>query len=407
MMKVKVLEKESGMYKKILSFTLSIILFFSFSIPVYGAKSNEPKVEAQAAILIEADTGRILWEKNAHEPKAMASTTKIMTCILALESGMLDDVVTVSKRAARAPEVKLRLKAGEKQRLEDLLYALMMKSSNDAAVAIAEHISGSVEAFCEKMTQKARELGAKNTVFKTPNGLDANGHQSTAYDLALITRYAMKNPKFVEIINTKQITIPQEGNYRSYYLSNTNRFLNEYPGANGVKTGYTGKAGYCFVGAAKQNGMQLISVVLASGWGARGKEQKWVDTKRLMNYGFKYYKKVCLLEKNKLLKTIPVERAKETSVSLYSGKDIFTTLNEEERSKVQIKIDAPQSVEAPITKGQKLGTVQVSIGNELIGTVPLVADRNIERHDFPTSLKKVLNNWLKLTKYGIIIGEKE
>ncbi|NLK97946.1 D-alanyl-D-alanine carboxypeptidase family protein [Defluviitalea saccharophila] len=395
------------MYKKILSFTLSIILFFSFSIPVYGAKSNEPKVEAQAAILIEADTGRILWEKNAHEPKAMASTTKIMTCILALESGMLDDVVTVSKRAARAPEVKLRLKAGEKQRLEDLLYALMMKSSNDAAVAIAEHISGSVEAFCEKMTQKARELGAKNTVFKTPNGLDANGHQSTAYDLALITRYAMKNPKFVEIINTKQITIPQEGNYRSYYLSNTNRFLNEYPGANGVKTGYTGKAGYCFVGAAKQNGMQLISVVLASGWGARGKEQKWVDTKRLMNYGFKYYKKVCLLEKNKLLKTIPVERAKETSVSLYSGKDIFTTLNEEERSKVQIKIDAPQSVEAPITKGQKLGTVQVSIGNELIGTVPLVADRNIERHDFPTSLKKVLNNWLKLTKYGIIIGEKE
>lgn len=407
MMKVKVLEKESGMYKKILSFTLSIILFFSFSIPVYGAKSNEPKVEAQAAILIEADTGRILWEKNAHEPKAMASTTKIMTCILALESGMLDDVVTVSKRAARAPEVKLRLKAGEKQRLEDLLYALMMKSSNDAAVAIAEHISGSVEAFCEKMTQKARELGAKNTVFKTPNGLDANGHQSTAYDLALITRYAMKNPKFVEIINTKQITIPQEGNYRSYYLSNTNRFLNEYPGANGVKTGYTGKAGYCFVGAAKQNGMQLISVVLASGWGARGKEQKWVDTKRLMNYGFKYYKKVCLLEKNKLLKTILVERAKETSVSLYSGKDIFTTLNEEERSKVQIKIDAPQSVEAPITKGQKLGTVQVSIGNELIGTVPLVADRNIERHDFPTSLKKVLNNWLKLTKYGIIIGEKE
>ena len=146
MMKVKALEK-SWVCIKILSFTLSIILFFSFH-PVYGAKAMSLK--GQAAILIEADTGRILWEKNAHEPKAMASTTKIMTCILALESGMLDDVVTVSKRAARAPEVKLRLKAGEKQRLEDLLYALMMKSSNDAAVAIAEHISGSVEAFCEK-----------------------------------------------------------------------------------------------------------------------------------------------------------------------------------------------------------------------------------------------------------------
>lgn len=407
MMKVEVLEKESGMYKKILIFTLFIILFFTFAFPVYGAANNEPKVEAQAAILIEADTGRILWEKNAHEPKAMASTTKIMTCILALESGKLDDVVTVSQRAARAPEVKLRLKVGEKQRLEDLLYALMMKSSNDVAVAIAEHLSGSVEAFCEKMTQKARELGAKNTVFKTPNGLDANGHQSTAYDLALITRYAMKNPKFVEIINTKQITIPKEGNYRSYYLSNTNRFLNEYPGANGVKTGYTGKAGYCFVGAAKQNGMQLISVVLASGWGARGKEQKWIDTKRLMNYGFQNYKKICLLEKNKLLKTIPVERAKETSVSLYTDKTIVSVLSEEEKSKVQIKIDVPQSVEAPVTQGEEIGTAKVLLGNEIIGTVPLVADRNIERHDFPTSIKKVLNNWLRLTKYGIIIGEKE
>ncbi|HHW67879.1 D-alanyl-D-alanine carboxypeptidase [Defluviitalea raffinosedens] len=386
---------------------ISVILLLIFASPAYGAESNEPKVEAQSAILIEADTGRILWEKNAHEPRPMASTTKIMTCILALESGMLDDIVTVSKRAALAPEVKLRLKAGEKQRLEDLLYALMMKSSNDAAVAIAEHISGSVEAFCEKMTQKAKELGAKNTVFRTPNGLDADGHQSTAYDLALITRYAMKNPKFVEIINTRQITIPKEGNFRSYYLSNANRFLYEYPGANGVKTGYTGKAGYCFVGAANQNGMQLISVVLASGWGSRGKEQKWVDTKRIMNYGFQNYKKVCLLEKNKLLKTIPVERAKETSVSLYSDKTIVSVLNEEEKSKVQIKIDVPQSVEAPVTKGQEIGRAKVILGDEILGTVSLVADRDIERHDFPACIKKVLNNWLRLTKYGIIIGEKE
>lgn len=396
------------MIKKFLSFTITFCLLITiWGFPIYGATSNEPKVDAQSAILIEADSGRILWEKNAYEPKAMASTTKIMTCIIAIESGKLRDEVIVSKRAARAPEVKLRLKVGEKQILEDLLYALMMKSSNDVAVAIAEHISGSVEAFCEKMTEKAKELGAKNTVFKTPNGLDAEGHQSTAYDLALITRYAMKNPKFVEIINTKELTIPRTGGYRSHYLSNANRFLNEFPGANGVKTGYTGKAGYCFVGAVKVNGMQLISVVLASGWGARGKEQKWTDTKRIMNYGLNNYKKVCLLEKNKLLKTIAVERAKESSISLYSNDTITSTLNKEEEAKVQIVLDVPQSIEAPIRKGQKIGCVKVNIGDENIGIIPLVADRDIERHDFPSSLKKVLNNWLILTKYGIIIDEND
>lgn len=372
------------------------IIFNMHSFTVYGDEIKEPNVEAKSAILIDADTGRILWEKNSREPKAMASTTKIMTCILALEKGNLSDEVIVSKRAANAPRVKLYLRVGEKQRLEDLLYALMLKSSNDVAVAIAEHISGSVEAFCEEMTKKAIELGAKNTVFKTPNGLDAQGHQSTAYDLALITRYAMKNPKFLEIINTKHITIPKNGSYRSYNLSNANRFLNEFPGANGVKTGYTGKAGYCFVGAAKQGDRQFISVVLASGWGARGKEQKWIDTKRIMKYGFEYYKKTIVLEKNKLLKSIPVKRSKETTVSLYTDSSIVYTINDKEKSKVTIQLTVPEFVEAPIEKGEQLGQAKVFLGNEVCGIVPLVADRSIERHDFPTSLKKVLNNWLKL-----------
>lgn len=390
--------------KKIVLLLSIIICFFIsiFQFSVYGEESHEPKVDAQSAILMEAETGRILWEKNAYEPKAMASTTKIMTCILALEKGTLSDEVTVSEKAARAPQVKLSLRAGEKHCLGDLLYALMMKSSNDVAIVIAEHISGSVEAFCEEMTRKARELGAKSTVYKTPNGLDAEGHQSTAYDLALITRYAMKNPKFVEIINTKEITIPQEGNYRSFHLSNANRFLNEFSGANGVKTGYTGKAGYCFVGAVKQNGMQLISVVLASGWGARGKEQKWTDTKRVMKYGIENYQKVCLLEQEKIMTRIPVERAKESSVSLYSNGTVIYPIKEEEKSKARIELHVPKSIEAPIHKGQKLGTAKVFLEEKVCGIVPLIADRSIERHDFPTSLDKVLNHWLRLTKYGII-----
>ncbi|HOA79601.1 MAG TPA: D-alanyl-D-alanine carboxypeptidase family protein [Defluviitaleaceae bacterium] len=382
--------------KHLLIIVIMSLIFNIYPFEVYGNINKEPNVEAKSAILMDASTGRVLWEKNAHEPLAMASTTKIMTCILALEKGNLMDEVIVSKRAASAPRVKLYLKEGEKQCLGDLLYALMLQSSNDVAVAIAEHISGSVETFCEEMTKKAKELGAKNTVFKTPNGLDAQGHQSTAYDLAVITRYAMKNPKFVKIINTKHITIPQKGNYKSYDLKNTNRFLYEFPGANGVKTGYTGKAGYCFVGAVKQEDMQLISVVLASGWGPRGKEQKWVDTKRIMKYGFDNYKLETLLEKNKLLKTIPVEKAKETEVSLYTDKSIIYAIKEEEKSKIRIELKVPNLVEAPIEKGEKLGEAKVFVGDELSGSVNLLADRSIERHDFPSCFKKVLNNWLKV-----------
>lgn len=385
------------MKKRLLAMIVIITLIFNiYPLSLYGSEIKEPVIEAKAAILMDAKTGRILWEKNAHEPLAMASTTKIMTCILALEKGKLTDEVVVSKKAASAPRVKMYLQAGEKQLLGDLLYALMLQSYNDAAVAIAEHISGSVEEFCEEMTKKARAIGAKNTVFKTPNGLDAQGHQSTAYDLALITKYAMQNPKFVEIINTKEYIIPQKGNYKSYHLRNANRFLNEFPGANGVKTGYTGKAGYCFVGAARQGEMQLISVVLASGWGPRGKEQKWIDTKRLMKYGFDYYKIETLLEKDKVLKTISVEKSKDEQVSLYTDRCIEYAISDEEKSKIRVELELPGMIEAPVEKGEKLGEARVYIGDEFCGSVNLLADRSIERHDFPNCLKKVLNNWLKI-----------
>ena len=172
--------------------SLTILMICSMTLTAQG--SELPKVRAKGAVLIEAESGRVLYEKNGFESMPMASTTKIMTCIVALEEGKLDDIVTTSKRASRAPEVKLHLKEGEKQRLGDLLYALMLQSNNDAAVAIAEHISGSVEAFCNHMTERAKELGATHTAFKTPNGLDADGHFASPYDLAIISAYALKNP---------------------------------------------------------------------------------------------------------------------------------------------------------------------------------------------------------------------
>ena len=164
----------------------------------------------------------------------------------------------------------------------------MLESSNDVAVAIAEGIGGSVENFCNMMTAKAKELGALHTSYKTPNGLDADGHYTTAYDLALITRYALENEKFMEIINTKSYTFQELTANRSISVSNKNAFLNIYNGANGVKTGFTGQAGYCFVGSANQNGMELIAVVLACSW-PPNKTYRWADTKKLMDYGFGHY----------------------------------------------------------------------------------------------------------------------
>ncbi len=393
--------------KKMICWILLILLLFLFPNEVYSNETAVPKVNAQAAILMDYESGRILWSKNEKEPKAMASTTKIMTCILALEKGNLLEEVTVSKRAALAPRVKMDLHTGEKQRLEDLLYALMLESANDAAVAIAEHIGGSVEDFCSMMTEKAKEIGATDTVFKTPNGLDLENHHSTAYDLALITQYALHNATFMEIINTRQIVTPKSGGkYKSYHLANKNRLLSELQGANGVKTGYTGKAGHCFVGTAKRGEMQLISVVLASGWGAVGKAQKWIDTKRILEYGFVHYSPFQILHEGQMVQSIPVEHAREKKLSLCYGNSLRLPLREQEREQIRIHFVLPESIEAPISKGQTIGTGKVFIKDELIREIPLVAVQSIERHDFSTSLQKIMKSWLMIYKHGIIVSER-
>ncbi|MCL2461450.1 MAG: D-alanyl-D-alanine carboxypeptidase, partial [Defluviitaleaceae bacterium] len=265
----------------LMTLTIPMVLpYYAYSQPAVKANApaeeqqpEQPDVNALGAVLMDYKTGRVLWEKNADEPMAMASTTKIMTAIVALESGKLDEIATVSARAASAPQVKLGLSKGEKVRVSDLLYPLMLESANDSAVAVAEAISGSVEGFCAAMTRRAKELGAKDTVFETPNGLDLGNHHSTAYDMAMITRHALSMSAFVELVNTKSAEIKSDR--RTYTLNSKNRLLDEYDGANGVKTGFTGKAGHCFVGAARRGDMQLISVVLDS-----SKQGKWADTKK-------------------------------------------------------------------------------------------------------------------------------
>ena len=214
---------------------LALIFSFLFAINVYGADLD---IVSQSAVVMDCKTERVLWQKNMDKEMPMASTTKIMTAVIALESGKTEEIVVAGKNAATAPKVKMGLSTGEKHRLYDLLYPLMLQSSNDAAVAIAEHIGGNIEGFAVLMNEKAKKLGANNTEFVTPNGLDKGNHHSTAYDMALISRYALENEDFLKIINTKSITIPLKNNdEKQYSIYNKNRLLSEYDGAIGVKTG--------------------------------------------------------------------------------------------------------------------------------------------------------------------------
>jgi len=381
------------------SFTvLSVLVFFASAWPsalmASEVKEETPIVEAHGAILIDAISGRVLWEKDAHKPLAMASTTKIMTAVLALEMGNLSDTVVVSKRAEIAPRVKMYLQEGEEISLSGLVYALMMQSSNDAAVAIAEHISGSVEEFCAAMTAKAHELGATNTIFVTPNGLDAENHQSTAYDMALITRYALSNTMFFEIINTPYKSV--KSSRTTYSIENRNRLLNEYEGANGVKTGYTGKAGHCFVGAARRDNMQLISVVFASGWGNAGREQKWVDTKRILNYGFDNYANELVVAEGDAAGSMEVIRSKTPAIELYYGDSVILPLNSHGLDDVDLVAYFPESMQAPIDENQVVGEGRIYIDGEYFAGIPIYTANAAARHDLKTSLEKVLNQFLRL-----------
>ncbi|MEA4815424.1 MAG: D-alanyl-D-alanine carboxypeptidase family protein [Lachnospiraceae bacterium] len=374
-------------------FMLILIIIFSFNVPVFALEA--PSVSAQGAIIMDYETGRVIWSKNSDEPMSMASTTKIMTAIMAIESGTLDEYVEISSNAASAPKVRLGLSKGERWKMSDLLYALMLKSANDAAVAVAEHIGLTVEDFCIAMTKKAKTLGAKDTVFETPNGLDKGEHHSTAYDMALIARYALANEKFREIIATPSATITSEKG-RSISVNNADRLLNEYEGAIGVKTGFTTKAGHCFVGAAERNGITLISVVFASGWGSTGKEQKWRDTKKLLDFGFKNYEKVKVIDKGRFVLSLPVKLSREGSVGMVVNSDAYSILNPEETAALEVEYNYPDYIVSPVYKGQILGYAEVFTEGESLLTVDLVADADIKRNDFRTNFDKIINTWTSI-----------
>lgn len=378
--------------KKIIGFIISIIVVIQLCVPVMAVTEQElnQKLYAKSALLMDAESGRVLYDKNGEEAMKNASTTKILTCIVALEQGEMQSSCSVSDYAVTMPRVRLGMRVGQTFRLKDLLYSLMLESHNDSAVVIAENVAGSVEEFAAMMNKKAKEIGTKQTNFVTPNGLDAEEHETTAYDLALITRYALQNQQFVKIINTMSHSFTDISGKSSYSVYNRDAFLNLYEGAYGVKTGFTGGAGYCFVGASKNGKHNLISVVLASGWPPH-KTYKWQDTKLLMDFGRENYKWKKLLDENDIVSLVKVSRGQRDSVGLECSSYEALICDTDE---ITVSYDIPDIIEAPVQKKQKVGEIQITVNGVLEQKIPVRAENMVREITFPYVFQKVLNRYI-------------
>ena len=400
--------------KKFLAFSLTIFLFFQLFLTgspteVLAAPTDEVlTLYAQSAVLIDADTGRILYAKNAEEQRPMASTTKIMTLILALENANPDDIVMISDYAASMPDVQLHLRAGEHYRLGDLLYSMMLESHNDSAVAIAEHVGGTVPGFAALMNAKARDIGCYATYFITPNGLDAEDdtgvHSTTAADLARILRYCiMQSPKkeeFLKITRTNAYSFSDLEGIRTFTVGNKNAFLHMMEGALTGKTGFTGNAGYCYVGALRQEERTFIVALLACGW-PNNRSYKWGDTRKLMSYGLENYTYRNVWQEPKLPE-LPVKNGIPDSGNLEEEARIRLRLSSEEPDlklllsegeQVQVETHISQEVTAPVEPGTLLGSVRYLLDGQVVKVYTVEAAEDVEAVTLGWCLEKVLKRY--------------
>ncbi len=421
-------------------FLVSIFLFQNiFPVKNVYAKEEDTKLAlyAQSAVLMDAASGRILYEKDGHKVLPMASTTKIMTCILALENGNPEDYAMASSYAAGMPKVKLYVKQGEYYKLGDLLYSLMLESHNDAAVVIAEHIAGSTQAFADMMNQKARDIGCHDTFFITPNGLDATAtapdgtkrvHSTTAADLAKIMSYCiMDSPKkeeFLAITRTPSYSFvnyqEKEGNYveggRSFQCNNHNAFLSMMDGALSGKTGFTGTAGYCYVGALRKDDRTYVVALLACGW-PNNKTYKWSDTRALMNYGldnFEYHtlKEAAFDESS--LKPIKVLNGQTDRLGETAYVNIKIDRPAEDNSgdassdsprpdegllmkkgeTIQVDCQMASLLTAPVEAGTQAGVIRYLVDGTTYKTEYILTSQSVDAIDFSWCLSQILHRYI-------------
>lgn len=347
-----------------------------------------PQTSASGACVVEIDSGRVLCAKNAEQEMPMASTTKIMTALVAIEKGNLDQVITAKSPAVGVEGSSIYLKEGEQFTLKDLLYGLMLRSGNDSAVAIACAVGGSVDGFVEMMNQKAAELGAVHTHFVNPHGLPAQGHYTTAKDLATISAYAMRNPVFSEIVSTKSITIQPDGEGQARLLQNKNKLLTQFSGATGIKTGYTKEAGKCLVGSAERDGKRVVAVVL-------GAPDMWNDVQALMDVSLDALEHRVAVHDQDPLGTVIVTDGLEDQVMALAQGEYALTLLKDEGNDLSVRIELPDTITAPVLQGQQLGQAVVLLKQEELARIPLVADRSVDAKTYAYHLQKVITFWLR------------
>ena len=354
------------------------------TIETVAKTTEEPKLNARVGLIFDRNSKTILYEKNGLKQVPMASTTKIMTAIVVLENSELNDVVTISKKAAGTGGSRLGLRTNDKITVHDLLYGLMLKSGNDAAVALAEHVGGGIEEFADMMNKKAKELGLINSHFITPHGLDKEKHYTTAYELACMADYALKIPKFKEIVSSKNYNITI--NARSNLIGNTNELLGNLNGVYGVKTGFTNEAGRCLVTACKREDLDIITVVL----GADTKKYRTSDSIKLIEYAYKNYEVIDIEKKIKEqfenwkqlnCNRIYINKAKQEKIDLdieslgYSKIAIKKT----DIDNIKMEINSLYYLEAPVEKGRIIGNAKIQINGETIANLNIKNKQVIEK----------------------------
>ena len=354
---------------------------------IISANAATPALSARSAVLIDGESGEVLCSKNPDERLPMASTTKIMTALVAIENADLDKTVTIPKEAVGVEGSSIYLYEGEELKLIDLLYALMLESANDAATAIALAVGGSIEGFADMMNQKARELCLSDTGFQNPHGLDGEEHYTTARELGKIAACAMKNDTFREIVSTKKKTIPLNGDEGVRLLINHNKLLKSYDGAIGIKTGYTKKSGRCLVSAAERDGLTLICVTLSA-------PDDWKDHKSLLDYGFDLYESRLILAKNQLQYPLSAVGGESEYVILTNRDEIRLTMPKS-ALQVKYKIEAQRFAYAPVSEGDEIGTLICSVNGEVVAKAPLYAAHSVGRSNKKESILGKLISRLK------------
>lgn len=345
----------------------------------FSAKAASLDVAAKSAVLMDIATGTVLYEQNAHERLAPASVTKVMTMLLimeAIDSGKIswDDAVTVSEAAAAKGGSQIYLKVGETMSVSDMLKSVAVSSANDCACALAEHIAGSEAAFVEKMNEKAASLGMKDTHFVNCTGLDdaedAKEHLTSAYDIALMSRELMLKHPDIQKFTTIWMDTVRNG---SFGLSNTNKLVRFYPGATGLKTGFTAAAGYCLSATAQRDGLGLIAVVM----GSKTSQERFAGCKAMLDYGFANY--TLITPQLPADNIIPVKLGIQESVNAVPAQDTKFLLDKSQKDQVNTQVVLDESVTAPVSKGQKLGTLTIRAGEQVLAQVPMVAAEAVPR----------------------------